>query len=458
MLILSKPFDMKAGERIEVVVDLDPGVELAGRVIAAATEEPVEGAQVTLRRQPGRFGQASAGFVKTDAAGRFAFRYVPRLRYSLDFVAEGFEAAEIRLDLMREQAPSVVRLANSRRLVLRVDDAPAEAVGTEISWMFSTRRRAVTPQGKTTLSPNGELHLDAPPPGEYHLTLFRSTHLPRFERNVEIREGPLEPIVFRVRAGAVVVGTLRDATGKPVPDAVLRASSAKARTDADGRFRFARVPGGRHAFRLGVPDGYVALADVDVPSEGETEVDLALPGTGAIIGEAGLDARISLHAGDKPTNSALLQIKDPHKFARMSRGGRFRIPYLAPGTYVLVARVLNGGRLVRRVTVAEGETVDLGDLGVHAFPPVPLRVSVPAGARLPEAVRVTYRLPARDGLDEELWGGGAAVDAQGLASVRGPAPGMQEIVFDAEGFRSRKITIHVVEGMAPVVVELEPER
>jgi hypothetical protein len=101
-----------------------------------------------------------------------------------------------------------------------------------------------------------------------------------YERGPEVRtqtvvtqlsDGPARTITELHRFG----GTVADKDGAPVagawvaiPELGLLATSAP-----DGRFRFDRVPSGRHAVAVRAPDGREVTADVDVPG---TKADLVV--------------------------------------------------------------------------------------------------------------------------------------------------------------------------------------
>jgi len=95
---------------------------------------------------------------------------------------------------------------------------------------------------------------------------------------------------------------------------------------------------------------------------------------------------------------------------------------------------------------------------LRRHPPIPIAVSVPAGERLPPYIKFTHRVPAKDGLKEGLLTRLAVLDERGRAEVSGPPPGTQTISFQAGGFASREVTMHVRDGMEPVRIHLEPKR
>jgi hypothetical protein len=101
-----------------------------------------------------------------------------------------------------------------------------------------------------------------------------------FERGPEVRtqtvttrlaDGPARAIVEMHRFG----GTVADKDGAPVAGAwvALPELGLLATAGPDGRFRFDRVPSGKHALVVRAPDGGEAKADVDVPG---TKADLVI--------------------------------------------------------------------------------------------------------------------------------------------------------------------------------------
>jgi hypothetical protein len=103
-----------------------------------------------------------------------------------------------------------------------------------------------------------------------------------FERGPEVRsqtiatqliDGPARTITEMHRFGGTVAG----ADGEPVAGAwvALPGLGLLATSDAAGRFRFDRVPSGRHALEVRARDGGKAKADVEVPG---AKADLVVRG------------------------------------------------------------------------------------------------------------------------------------------------------------------------------------
>ena len=93
-----------------------------------------------------------------------------------------------------------------------------------------------------------------------------------FERGPEVRTQTITTRMADAPAGTVTEmhrfgGTVARKDGSSVGGAwvALPALGLLATADADGRFRFDRVPSGRHAVVVRAPDGGEAKAEVDVP-------------------------------------------------------------------------------------------------------------------------------------------------------------------------------------------------
>jgi hypothetical protein len=93
-----------------------------------------------------------------------------------------------------------------------------------------------------------------------------------FERGPEVRSQTIATQFADVPGRSITEmhrfgGTVAAADGEPVAGAwvALPALGLLATTDADGRFRFDRVPSGNQAIEVRTPDGGTAKADVDVP-------------------------------------------------------------------------------------------------------------------------------------------------------------------------------------------------
>jgi hypothetical protein len=128
-------------------------------------------------------------------------------------------------------------------------------------------------------------------PGTYSLTAWGGPYLPVRAHGIEVEAGapaPEVPVLLDVEGGRLL-GTLADANGAPVADALvawrpldgegpwsLRDRSLE--TDAQGRFTVQGLPVGRVRVIAGPPSGPFASAEVVIAEGALVEVDLRLPG------------------------------------------------------------------------------------------------------------------------------------------------------------------------------------
>ena len=205
-------------------------------------------------------------------------------------------------------------------------------------------------------------------------------------------DSPDEPVALRMPKGAVITGSVIDATGAPVPGAPIRIrrtdpsgqtyASGDYQTDTDdrGEFRVGSLPAGRYAVVLATGGERLVLGDavqpdavVDLPAGGERAVlriDPRVPvgGDGATSYAAGFNAQVAAAApGRGATDTGLVQgrVLDAagrpvpgilvRAFAVTGGGGpvgasdpagRFELRNLEAGTYRIVA-----SRIAREATL-----------------------------------------------------------------------------------------------------------
>ncbi len=467
-LILSTDVKMRNGELVLRDIRVKRGLDLKARVVDARTREPIEGASVVLRCQPLRQGQASSGFYRTGADGSFHFPYVPRGVYTVELACEGYEGSVEAFDLTYGRLPTELTLLASRPFVIQFENLPPSAIGTTVSVDLSRMdQTAFSVMTDATVARDGTLRVDAPEAGRYRLTLFRSSHLPRLERDVEIPEGRLEPLVWRLPSGAHVVGSLRDAEDEPIVDAQVSIGGAAGspKTDDEGAFAFSYVPTGERTVKVHVGTAWLNIGRVTVGSSGTVRADLRAAGSCALTGR--------FLVGGTPVmwTEGGLKIRDLNAdreiaTARPDKTGGFRVPLLPAGTYEIHAWCSRGAPKKVQVVVANGDVKDVGAIDLVAFERVPVRFVLPNGGTVPDQISVQAfdpaelpkRVPAfalSDG--EKLWMAPYLTrEADGVAWVERLTRGRVRIEFVAEGFETAAIDVEVRRGMSePIAVQLE---
>lgn len=403
--LLGPEVKMVEGKTVRVEIVLKRGVRVATRVVSAAMGDPVAGAEIELRRwdgdQKANYTQGGYGCTRTDATGRFAFDHVVPADYSLAITAKGFEAQFAHWDLRERGLPEIFRLENARRLEIRVKNAPPVAVGTDVRWCLQLspfREGKLVPRqeffmldAEAVMEEGGLLVGDAPPPGRYDLTLWRTDVLPQTERReIVLGSAAVETLTVEVAPGARVEGVVRWPDQSPVEGAEVWAAGLRAMTDPVGRYAFAWLPG---AFAGATATFKVRLDGVVFPmgdrTFGATEprvLDFALPGSGSVRlelkgAEAGKFGAVEIRRTGERAPVVERRIDPPVTEPILLRGvpaGRVQLD------------IWQWGRswIQREIRVEDSGTLDLGVVEMPAWPRPEIRVRVPDGKNLPAWVTV----------------------------------------------------------------------
>jgi RNA polymerase sigma-70 factor (ECF subfamily) len=398
------------------------GVTVSGTVVDARDREPVPGAWVTLRRPSQARAQAVYGGAKTDANGRFRFEHVPPAHVTVEFVRPGREPRLEVLDVGTRDVVLDVALAKSRPLFVRYEPVPKEAVGERVAWMLEgpigpPERFLHGSRGEeasVTLSAAGELRLDAPPPGRYHLAFFATKTLPAFETDFEVTESEAPVIRVPLAPASRVTGTVLDATGTPLSGVrVGLAGLVSDPTDDAGRFSFARVATGIQEATVLVSGIRVRVPPVVVSAVGETNLELRMPGT------SGLGVTLTTPAPYGGWLDVRVESGESVASGNVWTGKPVSLLGLPSGSHVVSLWLDDHVSLQRTVTLEPGETLALGEVALAAMPVVPVRVTLPAGAPRPQSVRVHVRERMPPGESGYTTPGRIEWDADGRAWLKG---------------------------------------
>lgn len=133
---------------------------------------------------------------------------------------------------------------------------------------------------------------------------------------------PARPLEVVLARGGTLAGTVRDASGRPVPGTLVRSGEVEATAGGDGRYALEGVAAGfLDAMRVRAPgrvwQSLARLPEVPVRAGQTTEFDPVV--------EAGVTVE-----GTAPPHAAVLLDKDP---ARADGGGRFRFDGVLPGRH-----------------------------------------------------------------------------------------------------------------------------
>lgn len=403
-VVILKEIILEADRVVSADVAVARGVTVSGTVVDAWSRKPVPGSWVTLRRPLEPKAHAVYGGAITNAEGQFRFERIPPAHITVEFVQPGREPRLEVLEIGDHDVVLDVALSPSRPLVVRYEPVPKEAVGERVPWTLSgpidRPERFVHGSGgnkrAVALSDEGEVRLDAPPPGRYHLTLLATKTLPRFETDFEVTASEVPVIRVRLAAASRVAGTLLDAAGAPLVGLKVGLGGLVSEpTDSTGQFSFTRVPAGSQQPTVLVSGLWIRLAAVDVSAEGETVLALRMPGTSTLA----LTLSTVAHYG------GWLDVKaasgESGASGSVTTGKRVSLSGLSAGPHVVSVSSSDRVTHTRTVTLEPGKTLDLGEVALVAMPDVPVRVTLPPGTPRPANVIVHVRdktPPGEDGI------------------------------------------------------------
>ena len=336
----------------DALIILGKGASLRGALIDGA-DAPVVGANLILEREedriaapmlamgmgdmPNRIGRwlGDGPLSRTTAEnGAFRFERLAAGKYRLSLEGAGFlqfsQAVELEpggdvdLGAMRVDRGAaiagVVRLEDGSGVPgARVAALPAQrgifGMGSSMDDLFSGRTTAMTDAG-------GSFRIAGLRSGKYRLTANKAGHAGAVQREVEVGA---EDVEITMRAGARIAGRVVLRGGmQPIADAVVTGGSARAKSDADGRFVLEGVvredPRANPVIDLaalpgGLPGGEEST-EVDVKASkvgflgGEAAVDLSSPAEDVEIALAPLDAirGVVLDPEEKPVAGAFVRL------------------------------------------------------------------------------------------------------------------------------------------------------
>ncbi len=467
--------------RNEKDVTLGRGGVVRGTVLEQGTQNPVEGARVSLASLASVFGGQRTG--TTDAQGRFEIGSVPIGGAVLVASKDGWVQPGLSPQSMAMMAMQVMggakadpgkgltvviakpgdvverTLELSRGTFIRgtvVTPAGEPLAGARVSVEFSSHpggmMRMVAsffPLGEPRLSgTNGAFELPSPPAGQkVAITAKAQGYLDARSEDLLTKAGEaIEGVVVRLREGAVLEGKVTAPGGKPVEGALVRyakeedgqdygrqwrlQSAPPHRTDDAGAFRIPNVDPGRLVVQFSHP-AFVSVSRLDVEAaDGKTaevsaELGAALSLSGKVVGPDGKPfggARIGLDREGEPLEGADPYFSPPRDLAS-AVDGTFSAQGLLPGSYRVWASS-DGCADSDPVVVEAGAgavTLRLASAFVIAG-----TVRTRQGAALSNV-----RMRARKEGSDQGWDGSANTNRDGRFEIRDLPAGTYEVLAEA---------------------------
>lgn len=346
----------------DIVIELDRGGTIAGRVVNRLTGEPIEKftldlVSVSLDHLPVH-----------DLNGRFKIPAISRGTHWLRVTADGYAPVEIEDIWVEDDAETeeiVVELVESATVVFRVtasaDGSPVAGAEVSSGVLFS--------QGDSRTGADGSCRVGGVGPGE-HAFAIRHEQFCNDSVIVKLGEGEKHKVVrVALREAPTVRGRVTaKGDGSPIPGArlVLRWDyereeppsptqiMSQTKTDGEGAFAFSHVNPG--AYELAVEGGgYAAVKkEVTVRAQSDEQVLVELSAGGRIIG-------MVVTPDGQPVQGIMLVAG--HEEARTDARGEYVFPHISPGAHEVGPWSYQDAGPDRRawerkeVTVSDGEEV-----------------------------------------------------------------------------------------------------
>jgi len=216
---------------------------------------------------------------------------------------------------------------------------------------------------------DGRFEVFSPPDGEdgsYTVTASKSGRVGQLSNivagssGVTVQLGPAASIEGRVLGPS---SGLRGFTLKMGPASPMLASTLFWESTlefAGDTFFVDDVPSGTIQLKVGTADGQTGTAELSAAPGEKVHVEIRVSPSASIAGRL-----IEAETG-KPVSDARLFTEGSRGSTEVNVDGSFRIRDLAAGSYTLRAFAPGRAPLMRRVTVADGENVELGNLELQA--------------------------------------------------------------------------------------------
>jgi RNA polymerase sigma-70 factor (ECF subfamily) len=244
---VSRPFEVKDGEPVEVELTLEPTAAITGSVLSADGSPLAEADVAVVGHAGDRLLPGAAARTKTDADGAFAFGSLPAGTYAIRASAAGFEPVEA-VAFTGGHAPFVLPFTGSARVTVVRSETGEPLSGYRVDLRKGRRVIAQAVTGE-----DGVAQIPDVPPGDYAANTYHEgstsrqsraqgqvTVLPQREAALRLEVAKKMPVAGRVGlldpgaspAGFSVKATRLDGSGE------VDASPKVVEVAADGSFQW----------------------------------------------------------------------------------------------------------------------------------------------------------------------------------------------------------------------------
>lgn len=392
-----RPFDLAEGIEVvdgqqtaEVVLQLQPGVKIQGRVVDPENQPVAEASVMCLlmdRERP--FFQQ----VVTNQQGSFEIAGLEPRTYTLAAESEGFD--RVNQEVAAPAMGVELRLVRAGKIVGWVMDAISGAPIPQFEIEAQRQGRRFgggAPTRRSFSDPAGHFELDGLVAGLWNVSAQAPGYATTTLSGVEVvNEQASGELVFEMHRGATIRGHVLTAAqpARPVPGASVALAGEEGNprgwggfrigeqtrreelhpTDAEGFFSIPGVAPGEHTVVATAPGHLEARGTVTVPDDADPQpIVLTLRQGGRIVGRV-------LSAMDRePVAGARVALPDEEFFGSVApdlvdRGvttgpdGRFIMTQVPPGNARLIVTHGDHARLeTRRLSIEEGRETDAGDI------------------------------------------------------------------------------------------------
>jgi len=386
-----------------------PAASIAGRVLDAASNEPLVAATILITALDAASGTPSLSPVYSGERGEFSFTNLPPGRYSLSArkprylylgygqrPGSGLPGVSVTVTVGQQIKDLVIRLPLASVIAGTVTDSrgePAQGASVQV-WRLEWRNgeRAAQQKASDVVDDRGQYRIPNLFPGDYLVLAQMAapapprpapTYYPGTPVSTQASAVPLgvseERTGINIQMSAVVMSTVEGAIGRadgqPVQNVKISAVDTESErrgvnfqstsSTANARFRFENLPPGRYELLASEPNETTTQrwATATVVADGNPIKDIAL-----VLREGETVSGIVAVGGPTPPKSSprvtLSPLdRDPSTSAsfsvRSEVDGRFSVKGVLPGRYVMGVSDVPTGYLASSIQVAGRDVTDL---------------------------------------------------------------------------------------------------